>query len=301
MKVRHEVAIVGAGPAGIAAAIYLQRSSITPLLFEQARIGGLLNNAFLVENYPGFPSGIAGKNLVRKFRQHLLRWGISVVKERVTSVCKNKDSFILQAKKKYRAQLLIIASGTKPKLPELDIKDIQKKILFEIYPIRNIKKKRIIIVGAGDAALDYALNLGRYNKVTILNRSDDIKGLRLLYQRIRKSNNRRKGAIKYLKNIKILVVKKLNDFLTTQVLNNGKKTTLYCDYMVYAIGREPAVDFLPYSMRRQLPDGDNKRIFFVGDVRQGNLRQTAIAIGDGIKAAMKICEYLKLQKVLNKR
>jgi len=326
----YYVAIIGAGPAGIAAAVQLQRSGITPLLFEQTNIGGLLNNAFFVENYPGFPKGISGINLVKKFTMHLDTWGINVVKSRVIKVYKNKKDFILQTSaKKYRVQILIVASGTKPKLPDIDLSGCNEKTLFEVYPIRNIKNKRIVIVGSGDAALDYALNLGRNNKITILNRNNKIKGLDLLFKRIKKISQSGNGKITFFKNTKILALKQLNNCLSREiqlascnttcpvkcnsltgepfhqrsifhrdliikVLNKQKgETSICCDYVLFAIGREPAIDFLSSPLKRIFPDGDNKSIYFLGDVRQGNLRQTAIATGDGIKAAMEIAQELK--------
>lgn len=298
----HKVAIIGAGPAGIAAAVQLQRFGISPLIFEQTRIGGLLNNAFLVENYPGFPKGISGVNLVKKFKQHLEEWGIDVVKERVIKVIENKNNLILQTKKNYRAQILIIASGTKPKIPEIDIKSkatqgnlgqlkvcLKNKIFFEVYPIKNIKNKRVLIVGAGDAAFDYALNLSRRNKVIILNRNKKIKGLDILFKQIKKCHN-----ITYMQKTKLSEITQLHNQLITKLLNKSKEISLFCDYIIFTIGREPAIDFLSSSIRRKFPEGDNQRIYFVGDVKQGNLRQTAIAVGDGIQAAMKITQRLKI-------
>ncbi len=297
MNKRVDVAIIGAGPAGIAAATQLRRSGLSPLVFEKERVGGLLNNAFLVENYPGFPQGISGLALVNRFRQHLKKWGISIFKEQVVDVYRDdEDTFILKAKKQYTARIVIVSSGTKPKQPKINIDGFQPQIFFEIYPIRKIKNRKIVIVGTGDAAFDYALNLGRYNHVIILNRSDTIKALPLLYNRIRRVKNDKSHSIKYLENTKISTIKKSNNKLIAGLLKKNQKTSLSCDYMLFAIGREPAIDFLSSSLRHTFPHGDNKRIYFVGDVRRGNLRQTAIAIGDGIHAAMKVCEYLRLQK-----
>lgn len=292
MGTRYEVAIIGAGPAGVAAAVQLQRFGINPLLFEKTRIGGLLNNAYLVENYPGFPNGISGINLVKKLKQHLKKWHLKIVKERVVKISREKSDFIVQTSRKYRAQIVVVASGTEPKLPKKDITGFQKKIFFEVYPIRNTKNKRIVIVGAGDAAFDYALNLSRYNKVTIFNRKNEIKGLDLLFKRMKKING--KGKIDYFKNTKIHSIKRLNNYLITEIVKNGKRRNyIKCDYILFAIGREPAIDFLTSSVRHKFPEGDNKRIYFIGDVRHGNLRQTGIAIGDGVLAAIKVNQYLE--------
>ena len=293
---KYDVAIIGAGPAGVTTAIQLQRFGIRFLLFEQSRIGGLLNNAYLVENYPGFPKGIAGMKLARKFKQHLEKQRINIIKEQVIKVTKNRDHFILHAKKIYQAAILVVASGTKPKLPELDLRGFRRKIFFEVYPIRNTRNKTIVIVGVGDAALDYALNLSRHNRIIILNRDEKIKGLDLLFKRIRRLSANHRTQIRYFKNIKVLIIKQLNNCLIIKVLKKRKKAEMVCSYIVFAIGRQPAIDFLAPAIRKKFPEGDSKKIHFIGDVRHGNFRQTAIAVGDGIQAAMKIHQYLQTQK-----
>jgi thioredoxin reductase (NADPH) len=294
VNTKYDVAIIGAGPAGIASALQLKRFGINLILFEMSRIGGLLNNAYLVENYPGFPKGISGTSLVKKFRQHLKKSKINIVKEQVFKVTKERDNFILHAKRNYKTKILIIGSGTKPKYPKLNLNGFDKRIFFEVYPIKKKRNKKIIVVGAGDAALDYALNLGKNNKVTIINRGKKIKGLDLLFKRIKQSCY--KKNITYMPNTNISAIKQLNNYLIIKVLNKRRKESLVCDYVLFAIGREPAIDFLSLSLRRKFPDG-NKNLYFIGDVRQGNMRQTGIAIGDGIQAAMKIHKHLSVQSV----
>jgi thioredoxin reductase (NADPH) len=293
VKRTGDVAIVGAGPAGIASALQLKRFGINPLLFEKSRIGGLLNNAYCVENYPGFPKGISGPALVKKFKQHLKKWKINIIKEHVVSITRYRGNFILHAKRNYTTKFLVVSSGTKPKYPEFDLNGLGKRIFFEVYPLRKKKNKKIIIVGAGDAAFDYALNLGRNNKIIIFNRDKKIKGLTLLFQRIQQSFYRKN--ITYMSNMNILTIEQLNNCSIVKVSNRGKEKFLVCDYVIFAIGREPATDFLPLTLRRKFPDGD-KNVYFIGDVKHGNLRQTGIAIGDGIHTAMKIHQYLKTEK-----
>jgi len=293
-SVIHDVAIIGAGPAGIAAAIQLKRSGITPLLFEKTKIGGLLNNAYLVENYPGFPNGISGVKLVEKFKQHLKKWKIGIKKEYVTDVCRHKGCFSIKAKKNYRSKFVIIASGTKPIRLNNSIEEVKGKVFSEVYPLRNVRKKKIVIVGAGDAALDYTLNLSRLNHVFLINRSARIKGLDLLFRRIRKE--RRKENVTYMPQTSFMSVRQLYNCATVQLRNNRETIEMRCDYVLLAIGREPNTDFLDSSLRRSFPRGNNKDIFFIGDVKHGDSRQTSIAVGDGIQAAMRIYETLKTQK-----
>ena len=98
MKSAWKVAVIGAGPAGIACAVQLKRAGIIPMVFEQGRIGGLLNNAYRVENYPGFPEGISGPSLVRKFKKQMQQWHIRVIHESVGLVSFVKGSYMIKAK-----------------------------------------------------------------------------------------------------------------------------------------------------------------------------------------------------------
>ena len=165
MKSAFKVAIIGGGPAGIACAVQLKRSGIDPVIFEQGRIGGLLNNAYLVENYPGFPKGISGQSLVDKFDRQLQCWNIPVLRELITMLYCDKHKYILKASKKYTAKVVVIASGTKPKLPESNFAIHSDRVLYDVYPIRKKRHKTIVIIGSGDAAFDYGLNLCQHNRV----------------------------------------------------------------------------------------------------------------------------------------
>ncbi len=107
------VAIIGAGPAGLAAAIQLKRYGIDLLLFEAEAVGGLLRNANLVENYPGFPGGIPGMQLVRLFAEQLQEQGVTVTCARVTGVSEDGGLFRIEAGGQvYHAQILVIATGS---------------------------------------------------------------------------------------------------------------------------------------------------------------------------------------------
>jgi thioredoxin reductase len=186
------------------------------------------------------------------------------------------------ADKQYRADIVIIASGTIPRYGKALLDVPHKRVVFEIYPIRNVKKKKIVIIGAGDAAYDYALNLCRHNEVLILNRSIKKRGLKLLIKRAKQADN-----ITYIQNVRIQEITQTGGQLIAIVSHNVKRYSISADYIIYAIGRQPAIDFLSSSVKQEFPRG-GKNLFFIGDVKQGELRQTAIAIGDGIKAAMKI-------------
>jgi thioredoxin reductase len=110
----YTVVVVGAGPAGIAAAIYLKRAGIDPLVFERDEVGGLLRNAHSVENYPGFPDGVSGQELVELLKRQLVRWRIDVRMEEVHKISREGDVFIVVSESgEVFAKSVIVATGTK--------------------------------------------------------------------------------------------------------------------------------------------------------------------------------------------
>ena len=289
----EKVIIIGAGPAGIATAIQLKRYRISPLLFEKNKIGGLLRNANLVENYPGFPNGISGSELVELFKKHLHNNFIKIIFEEIVGLNFKQKLFLIKTSKKtFYSKIVVIATGTKPKrfsdfkIPE----QIKDKIFYEIYPILGVKGKKIIVVGAGDSAFDYALNLEKNNEVFILNRGKTTKCLPILLERTKKSSR-----IKYLENTKISnIIENSKDELLLELKSEEGLLKMCANYVIFALGREPQLDFLSEKLKKNAQELENKGVlYFVGDVRNGILRQTAIAVGDGIMAAMKINKKLK--------
>jgi len=296
MRAEAEVAIVGAGPAGIATALQLARSGIEPLLLERERLGGLLLNANLVENYPGFPRGIPGEELVRLFARQLERAGVEAHHEEVLRLDHDGDRFLVETdKRKTTAEIAVLASGTKPReftdcpIPE----EARERILYEVYPLREATGRRIAIVGAGDAAFDYALNLAsRGSEVHILNRSARVRCLPLLWERARAT-----PGIGYHENTAIAKISATDGGLLLELTSGGRHWALAVDYAIFAIGRVPRLDYLAEGLRGRLAQlQEEGLLYLVGDVRGGRYRQVAIAVGDGLEAAMRIYEKLKLKE-----
>jgi thioredoxin reductase (NADPH) len=284
MRRKARIAIIGAGPAGIAAAIQLTRTGFKPLVFEQNKAGGLLRNAHWIENYPGFARGISGDDLVRYMLKHLARWNILVRVQPVHHITNKNKKYIIHARRIYEADVVIVASGTKPIKPLIDTRGFGNQVLFEIALLRKIRSKRVIIVGAGDAAYDYALNLGKRNKVMIVNRALHSRALALLERRVRNIRN-----ITIMHNSHVTMVGKRQRELQVIIATQDRRSVVACDHLVYAIGRIPALDFLSPGLKKKFPDGDDT-LYFVGDVKNGDTRQAAIAVGDGVKAAMEIVQ-----------
>ena len=284
---QDKVAIIGAGPAGIACATQLKRYGIDFLLFEKKQVGGLLRNANLVENYLGFESGVSGKELVRKFRRNLEILGIEPIHEEVMNVRLSDGIFNIETNNSaYNADILVIASGTKPRQIPAHIKNFEEKeIIYEIADMENTSfiNKSISIIGAGDAAFDYAINLvNNYNvkEVFILNRSNTVKCIPILEKRVLDTEK-----VKHIKNIRVKSIEKIQEQFVLSCENGNESQLLSADYLICAIGREKHVDFLGSSI---LKTNNQSKLYFIGDVSNGSCRQTLIAAGEGIKAAMEI-------------
>lgn len=282
MRRKLRVAIIGAGPAGIAAAIQLTRSGIKPLVFEEHKIGGLLKNAHWIENYPGFSRGISGDTLVKHLHDHMKAWLIKVKKQCVRSLERSGNKYIIRAQRAYQADVVIVASGTKAIAPKIDIAPFTDQVLYEIDAIKKVSGRKIVIVGAGDAAFDYALHLGSENEILIMNRGLNARALPLLIRRTRSVH-----GITIMNNARIRAIGLKHNMLHAVISERKRKAVISCDYIVYAIGREPRLDFLSFRLQNKFPLGD-KTLYFIGDVKNGSTRQVAIAVGDGVRAAMEI-------------
>jgi thioredoxin reductase len=286
-----KVVIIGAGPAGMTAAIQLKRYASPFVLLEKERVGGLLWNANLVENYPGFPGGVSGPKLIGLMEKQMERIGVEVTFDSVSSLSYEDDRFLVETSHaSYCPRYVVVASGTQPKPFPISIpKDAQSKVFSDVFHLLDTREKHVAIVGAGDAAFDYALNLvKRGNFVTILNRGAEVKCLGLLWDRVMAE-----PAIEYRAETPVRKVE-LDEKASRLEVGLDADESLEADYLLFAIGRIPQMDFISASVREQesvlKAEG---RLYFAGDVQNGLLRQTAISAGDGLRAAMQIYHSLE--------
>jgi thioredoxin reductase (NADPH) len=288
--------VIGGGPAGVSASIYLKRAGFDLSLFEKNEIGGLLLNAHLVENYPGFPDGIKGKLLCNLLKKHLDNWSIVPMLGEVNKIRLNNDKFIVETDdKKLEYKSVIIATGTNYK--EMDI-PIRKQLIGTkvFYEVKNLSSKIkhgdvCTVIGGGDAAFDYSLNLAEKGcKINIVFRSNKPSCLPLLEKRVKKYSDIQLFPSLIPKDIyeekEKTVLLSSNNKKPIDSLPSDKKNS---DYILIACGRKPNDKLLTkYFENNNIPG-----LYVAGDVRTGRFRQAGIAVGEGIHAAMSVEAYLR--------
>jgi thioredoxin reductase len=213
------------------------------------------------------------------------RLGVNVTIDSVSQLRYNETGFLVETlQTEYRPRFVIVASGTKPiPFPFAVLNTAQNMVFSDVYHLLNETKKKIVIIGAGDAAFDYALNLTKNrNSVTILNHGRDVKCLKLLWERALAD-----PAIVYRAETPVRKVE-LDETAGKLKVQTEAGETLIVDYLLFAIGRVPQTDFLS----GELVEVNFEGLYFVGDVKNGLYRQAAIAAGDGLRAAMEIYHNL---------
>ncbi|MBC7107323.1 MAG: NAD(P)/FAD-dependent oxidoreductase [Methanomassiliicoccales archaeon] len=289
--------IIGAGPSGIAAAIYLKRAGHDPLLLDKKGAGGLMVNAHLIENYPGFPGGIDGVSLRNRFVQQMQSFGISVIQTDVKKISRISRIFRIETDKGIDDSLVVIvATGTHPKRIRMKgTKALEgKKVFYNLEEVQasNCIDERIIVVGGGDIAFDYAINLReRGCRVNIVSRSTP-RCLPLLWQRAEEK------GIDVLVGHSPLEVLERNSSLILLCNFRGEVKEIEGEKILIACGRVPNLEILDSKLRKNLdrkglPETGIPGLYLVGDVARKRYRQIGIAVGDGILAAMMADSYLK--------
>jgi thioredoxin reductase (NADPH) len=279
----EKVVIVGAGPSGIAAAIQLQRFGYRPVVIERSEPGGLLKNAHWVENYPGFPGGISGLELVRRFRDQL-KAHVKCRRETVLSADHRNGIFVIKTSRRtLTARILVVATGTEPKKIFSDRvqKTLDGRLYYEPWSLPRRKGRRIAIIGAGDAAFDYALGLVPGNIVMIIGRGSQPRCLPVLWRSIRAIPD-----LKYFGRSRVESIGRDERSINLR-LTGGKN--LQADYVLVAAGRKPCLGFLTPNLRRKFGHLiRTKKLWRIGDVKNRRYRQIGISVGDGIRCAMEI-------------
>jgi len=261
------VGIIGAGVGGIATAVQLARYGIESVIFERDRIGGLIRNAYSVENTMFFPDGIKGERVVEILEEYVRKYGLKIVYEEARAVKKVGRLFEVETTGgAYRFKYLVVATGTRPRRLPFD------GIVYHVAEVPRRHYERVLIIGGGDVAFDYALSMSEVSDEVIILARSEPKALPYLRRLVRELPNVRvlRGRLWSLRRThggqRFLAETSAGDFEADLVLG--------------AIGRVPNIE---------LVEGiEDDNLFLVGDVKNGIYRQTALAIADGIKTAMVI-------------
>lgn len=285
--------IIGAGPAGMNAALYLKRAGIDVVLIEKEVPGGEMLKTNKIENYLGFES-IDGGELALKMSKQIKDLGIKIMKDKVLKVTKN-DKFIVETEKeKLEADYVIVATGRTPRKLGLRGEDVLtgKGISYcAVCDGAFYRGKEVAVIGGGDAALTEALYLSDLcAKVYVVVRRD-LRASEVLQSRVKSKEN-----IIVLKNVNVSKLD-YDERLSSIILDDGK--TLSVSGMFIAIGGMPQLNFLDdldvmmkngYIVTNDKMESSVKGLYAAGDVRYKDYYQIVTAVSDGAVAALSIKE-----------
>jgi thioredoxin reductase (NADPH) len=307
MDIRN-VVIIGSGCAGHTAALYTARANLKPLVLEGHEPGGQLSLTTLVENFPGFPEGIQGPELIANMRRQAERFGAEYKLAHVTAVDLSKAPFTVQVgKETVQARTLIIASGASARW--LGLPNEQALIGHGVSSCATcdgffFSGKEIAVIGGGDSAMEEALFLTRFaTKVSLIHRRDQFRASKIMLERAQKHEK-----IQFIPNTVVEDVydasKKEVTGLKLRDVQSGKNRDLPASAMFLGIGHIPNAKIFEGQLDRD-QDGYLKTTSYVftkvpgvyacGDVQDRRYRQAITAAGTGCMAALEVEKFLEDQ------
>jgi thioredoxin reductase (NADPH) len=304
MNELFEAVIIGGGPAGLTAGIYLMRAGIKSILLEKQLLGGAPMNTEHIENYPGFPDGISGRELMGRMAEQAKNVGLEIAEfSQVVGIDAKEGSFYVRVDSKtYESTGVIVAAGTEPaklNIPGEDAlvgRGISYCATCDGMFFRGLE---VAVVGGGDTALSEALSLANIvKKVYLIHRRDRFRAQQILQDRARKSSN-----IEFLLN-KAPIRVNGNDQVESITLHDtvtSAESDLAVSGVFLYVGSRPDTGFL-----EGLADRDSggfvvtteelatttPGLFIAGDARKKSLRQISTAVGDGALAAVNLERYI---------
>ena len=298
---RYEVIIIGGGPAGLTAGLYTSRAGLKSLLVERGPLGGQMVNTTLVENYPGFPEGIAGSELGSLMHRQAVRYGLEVVTAEVTGIAQGQSYGVATTEGSFEVGAIIIAAGSEYRKlgvageERLSGRGVSYCATCDGFFFRG---REVAVVGGGDTAITDALELSQLaSKVYVIHRRDQLRAGQVLQERA--------FAHPKLEFIWSMVVEevlgeKVLEGLKLRNVETGQQSILKVDGVFVAIGLTPnsqsffnilETDDAGYIVTDETMATSAPGIFAAGDIRRNSPRQIAAAVGDGATAALSTFKY----------
>jgi len=307
----ENVIIIGSGPAGLTAAIYAARANLRPVLIEGAQAGGQLMITTDVENFPGFPDGIQGPQLILEMKKQAQRFDTTFITGDVTSVdfSQRPFSIVVDGERTYRTKSVIICSGARAKLLGLESEarlmghGVSACATCDGFFFRG---KEVFIVGGGDTAMEEATFLTRFaNQVSVIHRRDKLRASKIMQDKAFKN-----PKIKFIWDTTITdILDGPSGTVEAAVLKNlktGETARQKIDGVFIAIGHEPNTALFKGQLELDdrgyiktepgTPKTSVPGVFAAGDVQDPNYRQAITAAGTGCMAAMDAEKFLESEE-----
>ena len=303
----RKVIIIGSGPAGYTAGLYSARALLEPLMFAGYMSGGQLMLSSDIENFPGYPRGIGGPEMMMELREQAERFGLEVQDKNVERVDLDSRPYGVWVEgEEYKAESIIICTGAESIWLGVEGEEAQKGRGISTCATCDgafFKDEEVIVVGGGDSAMEEATFLTRFaNKVTIVHRRDVFRASKVMYER---AANHEKIEIKTFKNVSSWLSDE--NGLTGAVLEDsrdGSKENIDCTGAFIAIGHKTITKFLEgqletdssgYILHKENTMTSKDGVFAAGDVVDTRYRQAITAAGMGCQAAIDAEKWLESQ------